>query len=106
MTNLKHTSQIVKAILEEDKRTRNSDSFLYLKVLQHFARKTGLPVHEMPVQTFLMNMSKLAVPGFETVRRSRQKIQAMNPHLAACDNVQQMRQENEAAYYAFALGEE
>ena len=105
MNDLKHTSQIVKAILEQDKRTRNSDSFLYLKVLRHFAKKTGIPVHDMSVQVFLLNMESFNVPGFETVRRSRQKIQAMNPHLAACDNVKQMRRENEAAYYAFAVGD-
>lgn len=105
MNDLKHTSQIVKAILEQDKRTRNSDSFLYLKVLKHFAQKTGQPVHEMSVQSFLLNMADLNIPPFESVRRARQKAQAKHPELAACDNVQQMRRENEAAFYAFAVGD-
>ena len=105
MNDLKHTSQIVKAILEQDKRTRNSDSFLYLKVLKHFAQKTGQPVHEMSVQVFLQSMPTLNIPPFETVRRARQKLQRKHPELAACDSVQQMRKENEAAYYAFAVGD-
>lgn len=103
---LKHTSEIVKAILREDKRTRNSDSFLYLKVLKHYAAQTGKPVHEMSVQEFLLSMGGMGVPPFETVRRARQHAQAKNPELAANDTVQQYRRENEAAYYAFALEED
>ena len=106
VTNLKHTSEIVKAILEEDKRARNSDSFLYLQVLKHYAAQTGRLVHEMSVQEFLLSMGDMGIPPFETVRRTRQMAQAKNPELAANDTVQQMRQENEAAYYAFALGED
>ena len=102
---LKHTSEIVRAILEENNRARNSDSFLYLQVLKHFAAQTGTPVHEMSVQSFLFYMGELGVPPFETVRRARQLAQAKYPELAANDTVQQYRRENEAAYYAFALEE-
>lgn len=103
---LKHTSDIVKAILEEDKRARNSDSFLYLQVLKHFSRKMGQPVHKMSVQMFLLSMGELGVPPFETVRRARQHAQRKHPELAANDTVQQYRRENEAAYYAFAVGDD
>lgn len=51
-------------------------------------------------------MGDMGVPPFETVRRARQHAQAKNPELAANDTVQQYRRENEAAYYAFALGED
>lgn len=103
---LKHTSEIVKAILKENEKARNSDSFLYLQVLKHYAAQTGKPVHEMSVQSFLFYMGELGVPPFETVRRARQHAQARNPELAANDTVQQYRRENEAAYYAFALEED
>ena len=106
VSNLKHTSEIVKAILEEDKRARNSDSYLYLQVLKHHAEKLGFPVYKLTVQEFLLHMGYLNIPPFETVRRARQHAQARNPELAANDTVQQYRRENEAAYYAFALGEE
>ncbi len=105
MTNLKQTSKLVKSILTDDKRTRNSDSFLYLKVLQHYAEQTGKPVHEMSVQNFLLNMDGLGIPPFESVRRARQKAQAKHPELAANATVTQMRRENECAYYAFAVGD-
>ena len=105
MTNLKQTSKLVKSILTDDKRTRNSDSFLYLKVLQHYAEQTGKPVHEMSVQAFLLNMGDLGIPPFESVRRARQKTQAKHPELAANASVTQMRREQECAYYAFAVGD-
>lgn len=105
MTNLKQTSKIVKSILTDDKRTRNSDSFLYLKVLQHYAEQTGKPVQEMSVQDFLLNMGNLGVPPFESVRRARQKAQRNHPELAANDHVTQKRREQECAYYAFAVGD-
>lgn len=105
MSNLKQTSKIVKSILTDDKRTRNSDSFLYLKVLQHYAELTGKPVQEMSVQDFLLNMGNLGVPPFETVRRSRQLAQRKHPELSANETVTQMRREEECAYYAFSLGD-
>lgn len=105
MNNLKQTSQLVKSILTDNPRTRNSDSFLYLQVLKHYARETGNPVHEMSVQAFLFYMGELGVPPFETVRRTRQKVQQMHPELAANATVSQMRRENEAAYYAYAVGD-
>ncbi|MBP3427149.1 MAG: hypothetical protein J6M47_02670 [Clostridia bacterium] len=43
MDNLKATAHIVKHVLEEDKRTRNSDSFLYLKVLEYIAERSDCP---------------------------------------------------------------
>ena len=106
MNCLKSTSEIVKQILAVDKRARNSDSFLYLQVLKHYAAETGKPVCEMPVQDFLLAMGQMGVPPFETVRRARQHAQSKDPSLAANDHVKQMRQENEATYYAFALGED
>ena len=105
MTDLKQTSKLVKSILTDNPRTRNSDSFLYLQVLRHYAERTGNPVHEMSVQAFLFYMGELGVPPFETVRRARQKIQRKHPELAANATVTQMRQENEAAYYAYAVGD-
>ena len=105
MNNLKQTSKIVKHILETNSRARNSDSFLYLQVLKHYAQLTGTPVHEMSVQAFLFYMGELGVPPFETVRRSRQLAQRKHPELAANATVTKMRQENEAAYYAFSLGD-
>lgn len=107
MTNidLKTVTGIVKKILETDEQSRNSDSFLYFRVLEHYGNRNNIDIHNMSIPHFLLNMSQLGVPPFESVRRTRQKVQAANPWLAACDKVEAMRDANEQAYRAYALEE-
>ena len=105
MNDLKTTTKLVKAILEEDKQARNSDSFLYLKVLDHISQEKGIHLDGITVPDFLLSMNVLGFPGFETVRRTRQKIQQHNPELAACDNVKGMRMINETEFRRYARGE-
>ena len=104
MTDLNTTTKLVKHIPETDKQTRNSDSFLYLKVLEYISEKEGFALNHMTVPYFLENMNEYGFPGFETVRRTRQKIQADFSDLAACDKVHAMRMENEQAFKTYALG--
>ena len=105
MTDLKTTTALVKAILEEDKQCRNSDSFLYLKVLSVIGKQKGIDLEKMSVPYFLLNLHGAGFPGFETVRRTRQKLQATHPELAACERVESFRAENEAEFRAFARSE-
>ena len=102
MNDLKNTTKIVKAILEEDEQARNSDSFLYLKVLDVYGEKNGIDIKSMSITTFLLHLREYGFPPFESVRRTRQKIQEQCPHLAACDKVQAMRDEREAEFWAYA----
>ena len=95
MNDLKNTTALVKALLEEDKQCRNSDSFLYLKVLSVIGKRKGINIDSMSVPYFLLNLHGTAFPPFESVRRARQKIQEHNPHLAACETVEDFRTENE-----------
>lgn len=105
MNDLKTTTAIVRAILEQDEQCRNSDSFLYLKVLSVLGDKQGIDIDSMSVPYFLLNMQGTAFPGFETVRRSRQKIQQHHPELAACKAVEDFRAENEKEFHAYAVGD-
>jgi hypothetical protein len=105
MNDLQNTTQLVKAILEEDKQARNSDSFLYLKVLEHISRKEGFAINHMTVPYFLENMKEYGFPGFETVRRTRQKVQQHHPELAACDKVKGMRMIEETEFRQYARSE-
>ncbi len=102
MNDFKYVTQIVKAVLAKYPQTRSSDSFLYLKVLQIIGRNKRIDVHGMTVGEFLLCQRELGLPGFETVRRTRQKIQATNPELAACESVNIMRLENEKEFRRFA----
>lgn len=104
MTDLKTTTALVKAILEQDKQCRNSDSFLYLKVLEIIGKKKGIDIHQMSIPYFLINMSGTAFPPFESVRRARQKIQEHHPELGACKEVADARAMNEDGYREYARG--
>lgn len=99
------TANLVKAILETDPKTRNSDSLLYLKVLEHFATQKGVNLHQMSVTAFLSHYAtEYNFPCFETVRRTRAKIQSEHPELRANEKVQSYRKINEAIYKEFARG--
>ena len=105
MNNLKTTTALVKSILEQDKQCRNSDSFLYLKVLSVIGKQRGIDIEKMSVPYFLEHLHGAGLPGFETVRRTRQKIQQHHPELATCEAVEGYRAENEAEYREYARGE-
>ena len=99
---LKNTKALVKAILETDQRARNSDSFLYMKVIEYLDEIHGSNLSKMTVGCFLNNMGILKAPSFETVRRTRQKLQAAFPELASSKAVADQRADNEAKYREFA----
>lgn len=104
MNELQTTTKLVKAILEEDKQARNSDSHLYLKVLEIIAEQHGYNMKRISVYSFLEKKESdfPFFPGFETVRRTRQKIQATYPELAACDNVKGLRMINETEFRKYS----
>ena len=105
MTNLKNTTALVEHLLRTDKQTRNSDSYLYLKVLERLDEARGTLTCRLPLCVFLKRMNDFDVPGFETVRRARQKVQVKFPELSACEKVAEFRGENEQKYRAYALGD-
>ena len=104
MNELMKVNDIVKVILEADKQARNSDSHLYLRVLDYISNRDGIVIANMPVMYFLEHMKGLGFPPFESVRRTRQKIQSENPHLAASRKVKEFRAEQEMEYWAYATG--
>lgn len=101
MTDLKNTTALVKALLEQDEKCRNSDSLLYFRVLSVVAEKKGISLKLITIPEFLLNLHGKDFPIFESVRRARQKLQEHNPELAACEEVQDMRALNEEAYLEF-----
>jgi len=100
------TKALVKTILEQDEEARSSDNYLYLRVLKTTTSRNGgsIDLDKIPITLFLMNMDKLGAPPFESVRRARQKVQAECPWLAASDEVEIFRAENEEVYRNFARG--
>lgn len=105
MENLKTVSALVKNILERDHKARNTDNYLYLKVLEHYSETRGINIRTMTVPVFLKELDNNRFPGFETVRRSRQKVQATYPDLAPNEIVGKRRSKNEIVYREFAESE-
>ena len=103
MSELKATTRLVKEILEKDKQARNSDSFLYFRVLEYHGEAKGVDIHSMSIPNFLLNMADYGFPAFETVRRTRQKVQAEFPELDAEERVRAWREANEEEYREFAI---
>ena len=99
---LKTTTGLVKAVLEKEPQARNSDSFLYFKILKKIGDEKGIDIEKMPVTSFLLHIKDSPFPAFETVRRTRQKIQAEFPELSGNREVQRYREENEVVFREFA----
>lgn len=104
VNKLQNTGKLVKKILEADEQARNSDSFLYFRVLGVLGAEKGLDLNLVPVTVFLLKMKEWGFPPFESVRRARQRVQAEFPELASCRKIEALRMENEKKYRAFAVG--
>lgn len=98
------TKSLVRVILEKHEKARSSDNYLYYKVLEFVGYEKNFNFLNLSVSDFLMESAEWGVPGFETVRRARQKLQAEFPKLAAADTVQVFRAENEEIFKEFARG--
>ena len=99
------TTALVKEILIQDERARNSDNFLYFRVLGVLGITKEIDIYKVPTAVFLLKMTEWGFPPFESVRRTRQKLQATFPELSADETVKDFRAENEAEVRAFAVAD-
>lgn len=102
MQKILNTAKIVKLALTVCPATRNSDSFLYLKVIEFQAEQKDMDIRNIPLPHFLENYQKWGFAPFETVRRTRQKLQADFPELASTETVAEKRSEREEVYREYA----
>ena len=92
MTGYIKTKNLVHKILIEEPRTRNSDDLLYLSVIRHISAINGVSLEDLRVVDFLSDKQvKQQFPPFETVRRTRQKVQEKHPSLQATEGVRAIR---------------
>ena len=102
LKELNRVSKIVKKVLIDDTRARNSDARLYRKVIYQIGMNKGIDVGAMSVTYYLEHMKQLGFPAFETISRARRKIQAKHPELAGDDDVVAHREINEQVYREYA----
>lgn len=105
MNDLNNISLMVKSLLETKPETRNSDEVLYLELIKVYGFNQGRDLTSMSLSHFFTNRKIYGVPKFESVRRTRQKIQATYPELRSDKAVEKARAELEKEYKAFALSE-
>ena len=95
---LNRTNDIVKQLLINDPKTRNSDNHLYCCVVK--CLNADALTH--PFWEVMEHMDSFDLPCFETVRRTRQKIQAEHPELKASEVVKSLRSINEEIFKEYA----
>ena len=86
-SELINTTKLVKEILEEDEKARNSDNHLIIKVYE----KIYPPIDKMLFTVVVNNCKDYGLPSFETIRRTRQKIQHDFPKLSGNAAVSERR---------------
>lgn len=102
MKNIKNVSDLVKAILQKYPETRNSDMLLYYRVTESISFKNDQNILAQPFGEVICNLASYDLPAFETVRRTRQKVQQCFPELSGSERVEAMRTVNEEEYKNYA----
>lgn len=104
LEELKTTQDVVMDVLLEYPMARNSDNYLCYLVYAIVGKKKGIDIESMSIPRFFLHMKEYGFPSTETIRRTRQKIQAEHPELAADGNVEAQRMMNEEVFRDFARG--
>ena len=90
-------------ILRENMEARNDDMKLYLLVCNRcYQRYEKQDVGTLPFAVIMNCYKELHLPHFESVRRSRAKLQAAYPELAPSPDVQRGRKRCEHMYRNYA----
>lgn len=104
MNSIKNTADLVKQVLMINPKARNSDNYLYYVVCKVKLAEQGIDIDKLSFREGLLQRNEFGLPNFETVRRTRQKIQHDNPELSAHSDVKAQRAILEEAYREFARG--
>ena len=104
MDNIRNTAALVKEALNVNPRTRNSDSYLYYVICKAKLEARGVAISSLSFKDGLLKRKEYDIPAFETVRRTRQKIQAENPELAGNEETEVKRALREEAFRDYARG--
>lgn len=95
MARIDSVKESVFLTLKRYPETRNDDRLLVLRVYEDCFGASG-------ADSFESVLFAPDLPGFETIRRTRQKIQAERPELRADKYVEALRAERETEFREFA----
>ena len=103
MNNPNTVENRVLRILQENTEARNDDMKLYLMVCNDCYRQTeNRDVGSLPFAVIMNCYKELKLPHFESVRRSRAKLQSQYPELASSPEVRKARKRCEGMYREYA----
>jgi hypothetical protein len=89
MKDIRRIDKVVRHVLTTVPETRNSDDMLWVKVIKVMSPDAA----NLPFQDVMCRRKELGVPCFESVRRTRQKLQAQYKELRATEAVTEGRYE-------------
>lgn len=98
MKNLKTIENKVKMILKKNEDARNDDMVLYLALCNLCLKDAGA----IPLAEIMTQHKSLGLPSFESVSRTRRKLQARHSELAGSRPVQKLRATGEKTYRKYA----
>lgn len=87
MDELNSTYDLVKNILNNNERSRNSDNYLFYLVAKNILARKGLDADVIGFKELFSSLNKYGIPPFETVTRSRRKVQQKHPELVGSRSV-------------------
>lgn len=102
MKSIRGTANLVWEILLRSTAARNSDNVLYSLVCEKRLKEKGLTIDEISFKDGLLAQKEYNLPNFETVRRTRQKLQAQFPELTGAKNVTEARAKREKVFRQYA----
>lgn len=104
MNNPFTIENIVLEVLKENEEARNDDMKLYLLVCEKVNPfpSCDLDIGSYSFASVMCHYRELKLPHFESVRRSRAKIQSEIPELAGCRACRHNRKELENLYRKYA----
>ena len=102
MKTIRGTANLVWEVLLNNRAARNSDNFLYFLVCERRLKEKGLTVDNISFKEGLLAQKEYNLPNFETVRRTRQKLQAQFPELTGAKNVMEARAKREKIFREYA----
>lgn len=102
MNDIRNTSDLVKEALLRNPNARNSDNYLYYLICKAKLAGSGIDISKISFQDGLLHRNDYGLPNFETVRRTRQKVQQCFPELAGTAEVEAMRVIREESFRDYA----
>ena len=99
MSKCAKVEPVVKKVLEEKPYTREDDFALVYEVFKEFVPN----LDDLSFQDVIINHKEYGLPYFESVRRTRPKLQNKYPELLPPQQVQEARKLEETDYRNYAL---